>query len=790
MGAEDAHTPPRETSRPDEAPGGRRRMSRRDGAAGAGSSPPRSPSRDRSGSVDKGEKVTKSWLRNCMLFETPPVAGTVGHDVAPELEAQALQRETCESTLSPENLLPDSFLTEPPSLKREPEGFQGDLKRQAVTCSKDDNMNEHLKLQTRVSKTTDKMMNMTWQMSEDLSKWSVDLLVNQSNIDDQLKEQLHLTKTLQTTMTQDIEEVQKGLTSRLNEHAAEHKDQCRRCEELLTSLVLAYSAKSVSSGSVELEFSDPRDQLPTRGKLYEQVLASHTNLELSVEATHTEIVKMRKQMESVVRVLRGVAHPVLGNKFTVDLDKPSKPPRGSEERRSGSHSRSRRERGRSSVEFDEARKSDSVFLSMLSDRTAKMQAAITRGASVSGDDLTSSRGASKRGPSGESRRAQASYRLDSGTGTLDVDEIRPSQAGPSPSTSTASNSRPAKRTTQRTTAAKNNTLYTGEESDRSNFIRNIAFSRRFNFICIFLAFGNAVVCGMQANSEVTTAFEMVDSVDGTQGESLRIFWWLQVGFLGWLCFELLINVAAMRWWFLFGRSWKWNVFDIVVFVSSGLELLVTRGGVLSAWKVLRILRFGKIMQAFRFLRFFHGLQKMVISLAVLMELRSLYGSFGKCLLTLFRSVSSGGDWSAFAAPIAKAGAVYAAIWVAYIGCMLFGVLNILTGIFVESSIEAAGSDCSIAVQEQLDKEDELEGVLSAVFTAMDSDNSNELTREEFERLLENGTILAHLGSLGIEPRRAKDLFELLDEDHSGFLELHEVVEGLMQMQGDAKAVEV
>merc|ERR1719277_2551075 len=78
----------------------------------------------------------------------------------------------------------------------------------------------------------------------------------------------------------------------------------------------------------------------------------------------------------------------------------------------------------------------------------------------------------------------------------------------------------------------------------------------------------------------------------------------------------------------------------------------------------------------------------------LKALEHLYGSFGKALLTLFRAISGGDDWSTLAAPIAKVGPLYEAAWVVYISFMVFGMLNILTGIFVDSAMKAADNDCA------------------------------------------------------------------------------------------------
>mmetsp|Transcript_2044 Transcript_2044/g.7920 ORF Transcript_2044/g.7920 Transcript_2044/m.7920 type:complete len:321 (+) Transcript_2044:913-1875(+) len=171
------------------------------------------------------------------------------------------------------------------------------------------------------------------------------------------------------------------------------------------------------------------------------------------------------------------------------------------------------------------------------------------------------------------------------------------------------------------------------------------------------------------------------------------------------------------------------------------------------------------------------------------ELDLYYGSFGKACLTMFRGISGGGDWSIFAMPLVQLSWWYGFLWVFYIGFMLYGVLNILTGIFVDTAMKAAEADCSIAVQEQMQKEEELRQIVRSVFWHLDEDSSGELTKNEFSNLLGNTRIVAHLRSIGIEAGKAEGLFDLLDEDKSGLLTIEEVVEGFVDIQGEAKAMD-
>jgi len=73
---------------------------------------------------------------------------------------------------------------------------------------------------------------------------------------------------------------------------------------------------------------------------------------------------------------------------------------------------------------------------------------------------------------------------------------------------------------------------------------------------------------------------------------------------------------------------------------------------------------------------------------------------------------------------------------------------------------------------------------------MDKDGSGQLTEQEFDELVENDEVLAHLASLGIAGCRMKGIFKLLDLDASGTLSVDEVVTGCLNIQSEAKAIDM
>merc|ERR1712083_902942 len=65
-----------------------------------------------------------------------------------------------------------------------------------------------------------------------------------------------------------------------------------------------------------------------------------------------------------------------------------------------------------------------------------------------------------------------------------------------------------------------------------------------------------------------------------------------------------------------------------------------------------------------------------------------YGGIGRTMLTLFLAISGGKDWGEAAKPVAHLAFDLSAVWVIYIFCMLYGLLNVVVGIFCESALQS------------------------------------------------------------------------------------------------------
>merc|ERR1711988_1848312 len=127
------------------------------------------------------------------------------------------------------------------------------------------------------------------------------------------------------------------------------------------------------------------------------------------------------------------------------------------------------------------------------------------------------------------------------------------------------------------------------------------------------------------------------------------------------------------------------------------------------------------------------------------------------MYTLFISVTGGISWYEISDPLFEIAWSTGLIFCFYIFFTVFAMLNIITGIFLESSLNASKSDHDEVIAEQLHAEDSALKGMKKIFEEADNDTSGEITEEEFLVHLGNQSLKAHLASIGIDVHEATGL---------------------------------
>eukprot|EP00747_Dinoflagellata_sp_TGD_P082129 gnl/TRDRNA2_/TRDRNA2_161575_c2_seq1.p1 gnl/TRDRNA2_/TRDRNA2_161575_c2~~gnl/TRDRNA2_/TRDRNA2_161575_c2_seq1.p1 ORF type:complete len:276 (+),score=28.56 gnl/TRDRNA2_/TRDRNA2_161575_c2_seq1:1-828(+) len=156
-----------------------------------------------------------------------------------------------------------------------------------------------------------------------------------------------------------------------------------------------------------------------------------------------------------------------------------------------------------------------------------------------------------------------------------------------------------------------------------------------------------------------------------------------------------------------------------------------------------------------------------------------YGSLDRSMLTLYMIITSGIDWNSALQPLRHDTGVKI-LFVVYVTCSTFALMNVVTGVFVETAMHVAKDD----------KREMLLTVMRDSLCHFDDNLSGAVDFEEFDKFMNDPTMQGYLKSIELDPHESRHLFDLLDEDGSGEVSGEELVQGCMKLNGGARRMEI
>lgn len=288
---------------------------------------------------------------------------------------------------------------------------------------------------------------------------------------------------------------------------------------------------------------------------------------------------------------------------------------------------------------------------------------------------------------------------------------------------------------------------------------------------------------------------------------------MDVFFLAFYVIELLLKLIVFGTRFFYNHEWQWNCFDTFL-VGLGIneeisKFLATKsdgGGLAGIVRVLRILKTVKMLRIIRVMRFFRELRLFLMPimqsmralfwtlfmLSLIMyifgiiilqgvvnaklsndvagkqgdDLQEHFGSVLRCMISLFYSVTGGNDWGVYADMMKHLGAHYVLFFFFYIAFLTFAVLNILTGIFVDSAMQFSQDDRNES-REGVLRDAVLRREVLKYLEICDDDASGSLDRSEFERHLHSEEMQDFLCRMEMNLEDATLIFDRLSKEGTG-----------------------
>lgn len=351
---------------------------------------------------------------------------------------------------------------------------------------------------------------------------------------------------------------------------------------------------------------------------------------------------------------------------------------------------------------------------------------------------------------------------------------------------------------------------------------SLVTSRYFDHLFGLLVLLNALSIGLQVDISARSQSEQPPDV----------FRAMECLFFAAFAAEVLLRISAQRIGFFRGPGWSWNVFDSVVVLSQLAEEVIafiaahhsSRAALpnnLQSMRTIRLLRIIRLVRVVRILRLVKELQTIVLSVASSMkslfwtivlllvviftvavyftqlisdqriagmntpeveeQLTRYYDGLGLSILTLYQAITGGVEWNNVVRPlISEAGPLSGLLFVLYVAFSVLALMNTVTGVFVESALKSA-------------KEHHDTFLLAHVrqlFAKAAGNEGGMVSWEDFQAQLEHTFMHEFFKAIDVEIAEAESLFRLLDVDDCGALDLEQLMDGCLRLQGPARAIDL
>jgi len=305
--------------------------------------------------------------------------------------------------------------------------------------------------------------------------------------------------------------------------------------------------------------------------------------------------------------------------------------------------------------------------------------------------------------------------------------------------------------------------------------------------------------------------------------------------------ELALHISTMRLKFFTGKDKYWNIVDIILILSSVGNLLFASAN-LSFARAIRVLRLMRVTRVFRLVEELRTLRLMaamissaMISLAWALVFVAMFSyvaciffmgrvsaylaentpseevrggiidywsSFSKAFVSIIAAVTGGFDWMDVATPLREIDSFSFLMFFLYILFIVFGLLNVLTGVVVESTKNMAEVDRDLVIEEAMDHEasfaNDLKRFFEKLIVESDPDRKpidgipakdRRLQSSVLKATLDNNRVYHYLSSIGVEPKDAWHVFQLMKTKNKDVV-VEDYVKGLLYYQGPARSVDL
>eukprot|EP00927_Polykrikos_kofoidii_P060962 TRINITY_DN5585_c0_g1_i2.p1 TRINITY_DN5585_c0_g1~~TRINITY_DN5585_c0_g1_i2.p1 ORF type:complete len:871 (-),score=169.57 TRINITY_DN5585_c0_g1_i2:83-2695(-) len=368
-----------------------------------------------------------------------------------------------------------------------------------------------------------------------------------------------------------------------------------------------------------------------------------------------------------------------------------------------------------------------------------------------------------------------------------------------------------------------------------NIFRKIVSSQLFDHVCAVVIIFNAATIGYTVDRNMKHSIthigegEIADAPIASHLGKFYIFFYTV---------ELILKLGVYGLGFFLSKEWQWNVFDFVLVIVGAYDFISemtdsNSSGNVTWLRLVRHFKMVKTLRMVRVMRFFRVLRMMVASIAgsmmilfwsILMVSLMMY-IFGICFLmalmqhlqestsvdedamvgivqywggvpasvvTLFMAVTGGADWEPLADPLKQAGAGYYFLFMFYIAFSAFAVLNVLTGMFVETAMKVSQDDEEAVGFELLNREEthQFRAFLHELTTdATEETHQQKISWKAIRKNADADQVKRFIRMVEIDMEDLRRVYSLLDFDMSKVV-IEDYIHGLIHAKEGAATIDI
>merc|ERR1712187_1048895 len=126
-----------------------------------------------------------------------------------------------------------------------------------------------------------------------------------------------------------------------------------------------------------------------------------------------------------------------------------------------------------------------------------------------------------------------------------------------------------------------------------------------------------------------------------------------------------------------------------------------------------------------------------------------YGNLVSSCVTLIASISGGLDWIEASWPLLQINPVYLILYMVFVMFCVFGLMNILTGIFVANTKEVSQVDRDLVMRAQLKDRKSFANQLKDCLRSIDTDDNGTISKDELIEHMSSADFYAYLKTLDV-----------------------------------------